>query len=65
MNNYKVGDRVKVGAKEREMEVYEEITSGGEKYLALRYYDTSLGKYTVMNGRLSYYESGFWGGIKV
>jgi hypothetical protein len=64
VEDFKIKDRVLVGDKsrgqeEREMVVYEETSSNGEKYLALR---TDNGR--EYNGKLELYLKGFWGGIK-
>jgi hypothetical protein len=59
----KIGDKVSVGKEKKIMEVYEETSSSGKKYLALRFWDEKLNRYTEWNGALEYYLKGFWGGI--
>jgi hypothetical protein len=57
-----IGYKVTIG-NNREMEVYEETSSTGEKYLALRHWNETTKSYDEYNGKLTDYLEGLWGGI--
>ncbi len=64
---YKIRDKVVVGtgSNQRVLEVYEETSADGSKYLALRgRWNEDRKQFDEYNGALSLYEEGFWGGIQ-